>query len=281
MSSTVRSTLFDKIGPDHPMVSYLTGSTAFFASRSDPRWSYALHVPESYRGDRPLSLLVTVHGANRKAEKYRDLFSDFSEANDCLVLSPLFPMNTSDLNSVHNLKEIEFDGARFDQALLDMVEEVAEGWGLDARRFALFGFSAGGQFTHRFLMLHPERLAAVSVGAPGRLTRPDPAVSWPDGLGGVTERFGIVPDLAALKAVAVQTVVGGSDTDLSATAGRPDRPPAVVRTRVENAKLLYEDLRALGVDAEFALVPGVAHVTELVAPAVKEFLVRRFIGARN
>jgi pimeloyl-ACP methyl ester carboxylesterase len=238
-------------------------------------------VPTSYRGERPLSLLVTVHGANRTAEKYRDLFVDFSEANDCVVLAPLFPMSTADLTSVHNLKEIEFDGTRFDQALLDMVDEVAEGWGLDAQRFGLFGFSAGGQFAHRFLMLHPERLAAVSVGAPGRLTRPDQAIPWPDGLGGVAERFGITPDLAALEGVTVQTVVGGSDTELSATAGRLDQQPAVARTRVDNAKLLYEDLIALGVDAEFALVPGVEHVTELVAPAVKEFFLRRFIRSRD
>jgi len=272
-----RSSLIQEIGVDHPMVAYLTGSTAFFASRADPRWSYLLHVPEDYRGEEPLPLLVTVHGATRTAEKFRDLFVDFAEQHRCVVMAPMFPMNTSDLSSVHNLKEIDFDGTRFDRALLDMVDEVAEAWALDAERFGLFGFSAGGQFAHRFLMLHPDRLAAVSIGAPGRLTRPDLDVPWPDGLGGAAERFGITPSLEALKAVAVQTVVGGADTGFSATAGRPDQPPSQLRNRIDNARVLYEDLCALDVDAEFALVPGVGHDTPFVAPAVKEFMARRFI----
>ena len=34
------------------------------------------------------------------------------------------------------------------------------------QRFALFGYSGGGHFVHRFFMLHPQRLWALSIGAP-------------------------------------------------------------------------------------------------------------------
>ena len=48
---------------------------------------------------------------------------------------------------------------RFDLLLLAMVDEVERKYGIDARRFCLFGFSGGGQFVHRFYM--PASAAAV------------------------------------------------------------------------------------------------------------------------
>ena len=46
------------------------------------------------------------------------------------------------------------------------------------RRFLLHGFSGGGQFVHRFGYLHADRLAGLSIGAPGRITYLDPDRPW-------------------------------------------------------------------------------------------------------
>lgn len=73
---------------------------------------------------------------------------------------------------------------RYDSILLDMIDCVAAEWGsVDTRTFAIVGFSGGGQFVHRFFYLYPERVHAVSIGAPGRAT---PLVDkpWPEGIRG-------------------------------------------------------------------------------------------------
>jgi poly(3-hydroxybutyrate) depolymerase len=42
----------------------------------------------------------------------------------------------------------------------------------------LSGYSGGGQFVHRFMLVHPGRVARVAVGAAGWYTFPDPALDW-------------------------------------------------------------------------------------------------------
>jgi pimeloyl-ACP methyl ester carboxylesterase len=263
------------LASDDPMIPHMTGRTAFFACRADPRFSYCLYVPRGYRavGER-LPLLVSVHDAARTAETYRDVFADFAEQHRCVIMAPLFPINASDLDSVHNYKQIDYDGVRFDQLMLAMVEEVTDLWRLISGKFFLFGFSAGGQFAHRFAYLHPGRLAALSVGAAGWITRPDLALSWPAGLRGVEELFGVPPDLTDLAEVPVQFVVGGDDTVISLTAGPQTQDQGEVRNRVANARLLCEDFKAIGVPAELAVVPGATHNVRQVSPAVREFFSR-------
>ena len=272
--TTSRTRLAD-LPADHPMIAYLTGSTGFFSSAADLRFSYCLYVPRGYRAtSERLPLLVSVHGAGRDAERARDVFVGFAEEHQSVILAPLLPMTTTDLGSVHNYKQISSGGIRFDHVVLDMVAEVGEVWGLDVRRFLMFGFSAGGQFVHRFAYLHPDRLAALSVGAPGRITRPDPSVPWPDGLGGTAE-LNAAPDLIALSAVPVQLVVGECDTEISPTAGPAPADPAAARNRVENARLLHDDLVRGGVAAELMEVAGVGHDMLQVIPAVQEFFARQ------
>jgi pimeloyl-ACP methyl ester carboxylesterase len=83
-----------------------------------------------------------------------------------------FPAGIGDPNDLHNYKFIDYQGILFDLVLLAMFEKVAARWHIRTDRFALHGFSGGGQFAHRFLLLHPDRLHGVSIGAPGRVTLP-------------------------------------------------------------------------------------------------------------
>src|SRR5690606_1815600 len=111
------------------------------------------------------------------------------------------PAGIIDPHDLHNYKFIEYEGIRFDLALLSMVEEVSERYNVHSDRFYLHGFSGGGQFAHRFLYLHPERLAAVSIGAPGRITELDDSKKWWLGTGGMAERFGIEISIDAIREV--------------------------------------------------------------------------------
>jgi poly(3-hydroxybutyrate) depolymerase len=95
---------------------YRSGSTPFFASQGDQRFSYALHLPAAHRTtDVRLPLLVVVHGTARTAELYRDALAGFAERHGCVVLAPLFPAGVGDPEDLHNFKFLSYRDIRFDR----------------------------------------------------------------------------------------------------------------------------------------------------------------------
>ena len=259
---------------------YDTGFTPWMASRLDPRFALSLYVPQSLPRNRTAPLLVLVHGTTRR-DNFRDAFRDFAERTGTVLLAPLFPVGAAVPGDVHGYKWIEAHGVRFDLLLLDMIDQAAGIWPLAADRFALFGYSGGGQFAHRFLYLHPHRLAALSVGAPGNVTLPDPARAWPAGVGGLEARFGIGFDNDAVPAVPVHLVAGEADTEIWEIAKEPGEPvyiPGVndeSTNRIERLKRLQCELDRRGASTRFELVDGVAHDGPAVVPAVTLWLERR------
>lgn len=258
---------------------YDFGPTAIYASRSDPRFHYALYVPPAAADGAKVDLLVAIHGTGRTSFlEFRDGFSGFGRWNDVAVLCPVFPVGVLGDGARSGYKYMIEGDIRYDRVLLDMVDEVAERYRQDWRQFAMFGFSGGGHFTHRFAILHPQRLWAASIGAPGSVTRLDPTRDWWVGIRDLPERFGITFDAAALARVPVQMIVGNADLETWEITHRPggrfwmeganDAGP----TRPERLKALAESFRAAGVEVQFDLLPGVSHQRLATLPKVQDFL---------
>lgn len=261
---------------------YEFGATTFFASRIDPRFPYCLYVPKSYEeaGTTRYPLLALIHGTERGAQRYRDEFIDFAEARQCMVLAPLFPAGIDEPGELDNYKFIEYHGIRFDRVLLGMVAEIAERYRLAADRFLIHGFSGGGHFVHRFLYLHPQRLLAASIGAPGMVTLLNDAESWWVGTRDLARVFGSALDIDAMKAVAIQMIVGGEDKEtweITVPESSPRWMPRVNdcgKTRIDRLRALQASFAAKDIEARLDIVPGVAHEgwrPELLQ-AVKRFL---------
>ncbi len=251
---------------------YRTGPTPFFASRDDQRFSYCLYVPTAHKEAAPgarLPLVVLLHGTQRSPERYRDAYRAFAEHHGCVVLAPLFPAGIVVPGDLHGYKRLEAFGIRYDQLLLQIVDEAGEQYRVDTERFHLTGFSGGGQFAHRFAYVHPERLASVSIGAPGRVTRINDDVPWWLGTADLAEHFGSPLDLAALRKVRVQMMVGELDTATWEIA-----EPGVEaggETRVERLTTLRDNWAAHGIDVQFDVVPGLAHRGLLMTSTVQGF----------
>jgi len=255
------------------------GPTSFFACRYDQRFSYCMYVPEDYdeSGERVYPLLVVVHGSGRNAEGYRDRLEGFAEEHGCVVLAPLFPNGIIEPGEPNNYKEIRFHDIRYDRVLLAMVDEVAETYRVESERFMLYGYSGGGQFVHRFFYLHPERLRAVSIGAPGAVTLLDNSKPWWLGVADVEELFGVTLNVEAMRAVAVQMVVGGDDVesmdqfDRSRTMAGSESAGS---TRVERLATLRANFEAHGIAVEHQVVPGLRHENYRFLPVVTGFFGR-------
>ena len=166
-----------------------------------------------------------------------------------------------------------------------MVDEVADRYQVDAGRFLLFGFSGGGHFAHRFLYLHPERLLAASIGAPGAVTLLDPDRPWPAGVAGTEEEFGRTVDPSAVAAIPVHLVIGADDTDLTGITTDPGGPawiPGVNDAgvpRTQRLKALHTSLTNHHVPVTHQRIPATAHDANAIFPATQNFFAARLVQA--
>lgn len=278
MDSALASPLKEETGKkDRGRQIYDLGHTTVFASQSDPRFSYCLYVPPTVGQGDPPDVVVAMHGTGRAFMSYRDAFADFGRWNNCIILCPLFPVGVLGDGNRDGFKYMQEAGIRYDEVLLSIVKEVGERYGLDVDRFALFGYSGGGHFAHRFLMFHPDRLWAASVGAPGSVTLLDPSRDWWVGVRDVKERFGIEINREAMRRVPVQMIVGAADLETweitHREGGRHWMPGAndAGRTRPERLDSLRRSFEAEGIQVRFDLVPNVPHDGNRVVEHVQSF----------
>lgn len=260
------------------------GISPFWSCRQDSRFSYCSYLPQLPDGRGDLPLIVAVHGSYRVAEGYRNAFAGLAEKLGAVVLAPLFPCGIEGPEDTESYKFCVTPQTQFDHVLLAMIDELNQRLGgrLRADRFALFGYSGGGQFVHRFAYLHAARLAALSIGAPGNVTLMDPALPWWRGLGGLAELAGQPLALEALRALPVQLVIGDLDDGEEGVLTAPNSPHwmAGINEAGRNRRALMESLRrslkAGGVNARLDLVEGVAHDGFAVLDPVHTFLTEIF-----
>ncbi len=135
-------------------------------------------------------------------------------------------------------------GARADQALERLVEEVARETHARAGRVFLFGYSGGGQFVHRYVMAHPQRVAAAVVGSAGWYTFPDAERRYPRGIRTRGDLAGVRFEPDAFLRVPLLVTVGERDVERDASLRQSealDREQG--RNRVERAERWVEAMR--------------------------------------
>lgn len=253
-------------------------STPVIACKHDPRFSYCLYVPPTLgQGEEP-SLVVTMHGTGRGFVGYRDGFAEFARWNNCIILAPLFPIGVRGDGNRDGFKYMREGDIRYDLVLIKMIEEVVAHYGLKSDKFALFGYSGGGHFAHRFLMFHPQRLWAASIGAPGSVTLLDPTRDFWVGTRNVKELFGLEIDTAAMAKVPVQMIVGAADLETweitHKEGGRNWMPDAnhAGRNRPERLAALQKSFEEHGIAVRFDLVPNMPHDGPKALSRVQDFL---------
>jgi dienelactone hydrolase len=268
---------------------YDFGHTTVYASRHDQRFPYCAYVPQDYDedGSRSYPLAVIVHGTERGMLAYRDAFAHFAEANGVIVLCPLFPANICFPGDLSSYKMLRAGDLHYDAIMLDMIEEMRERYRIDGDRIMMYGFSGGGHFTHRFLYLHPERLLAASIGAPGVVTLLDFEHDFWVGVRDFEKVFGKPVDLEAMRRVAVQMVIGADDLETWEITITPNdalwMPGAELAgaTRNDRIRSLKSSLEKHGFAVQLDVEPGVAHDDRMLLKHVKDFFAQTLQKGRK
>ncbi|CAK4024062.1 Hypothetical predicted protein [Lecanosticta acicola] len=290
--------------PSHLLrAAYLIGKIPFRSCKTDPRVSYTLYVPEKYKKVHEalqrkdlahipprLPLVVNVHGTRRDATGCRDSLITFADAHGVAILAPLFPAAMDNPLDLDSYKFLRSQSLRSDAVMLDILNEVSHMFpGVATDPIILVGFSGGAQFAHRFMYLHPERIAAVAIAAPGSVTKLESRENWPEGIGNVDEVFpGQGVDLEGIRRIGdVRLSVGAEDRGqdeeqlelqrwLAERASRADSGSARRLTqpqnRLEILKELQVDWMENGIEAELIAVPDVGHSYQDLIPSIVDWL---------
>lgn len=268
---------------------YDFGHTTVYASRLDQRFPYCAYVPDDYDedGDKTYPLAVIVHGTERGMQAYRDAFADFAEENGVIVLCPLFPANICFPGDLSSYKMLRDGDLHYDAVMLDMIAEMQEKYRIAGDRVMMYGFSGGGHFTHRFLYLHPERLLAASIGAPGVVTLLDFDHDFWVGVRDFEKVFGKPVDVEAIRKVAVQMVIGGDDLETWEITITPDdawyMPGADLAgaNRNDRMRALKRSFEQHGIKVQHDIVPGITHDDHLLIGKVKDFFAQTLGAIRG
>jgi poly(3-hydroxybutyrate) depolymerase len=262
-------------------------SFVFADEKGDPTKAIAVftYLPKDVNAS-TAPIVFVLHGHSRTAKAYRDTWSAQADKYGFMVLAPLFDTEKWGDGQYSYTSVVGNDGAIRDSSkwsfsvIEHLFDAVKAATGNATSRYFIFGFSEGGQFVHRLVLLLPEaRYAKAVVGNPGWYTMPRFDISFPYGVGGspVTQ--------ASLKISLgrdVLVMLGDADTDPNAKDLR-NTPEALAQgaNRYARGQAFYKEAERRAREYKIPLawrlqvVPGVAHEPSKMSGSAAEFLMAR------
>jgi poly(3-hydroxybutyrate) depolymerase len=228
-------------------------------------------------------ILIVMHGVGRKAEEYRADWRNVVDSRNVLVLVPEFSEEQYPGSEGYALgNTVDPDGTPVPEdrwsfhvveALFDyVVREV----GSNARDYALFGHSAGGQFVHRFIEFMPTHRARIAVAAnAGWYTIPDDSITFPYGL----RKAPAAVDLHRVFDTNLVVLLGAEDIDSDAQSlRRSEGSDKQGENRLERGLNFYRSSRDIAAKKSISfrwrltVVPNISHshaeISAVAAPFV-------------
>ncbi len=106
--------------------------------RNDERSDYTLYVPEDYSPDKPMPLIIALHGGYGQGNEYIWTWLRPARSRGYVVLAPKSLDNTWDMSA----------DSTDTHSVLQMLSEVTSEYSVDPARIYLTGLSDGGIFTY-------------------------------------------------------------------------------------------------------------------------------------
>ena len=257
------------------------GEISAFQDTYGPYFLYRPTTPSD-----PPKTLVVIHGtpskdltAGETAFYYAEHWAPFAEEQGWLLIVPAF--NQADFSSRAGEITDALTGYRglfgkeiaADEWVTRLLRLGREALGWPEAPFLLYGHSAGGQYVGRFLVTHPDLVERAVISAAVTYPQPDPAVSWPYGMGplyseiiwedGTTDQVEITPDkekwLAATQ-VDLKVIVGLNDLEPQLSRpGQEGRVRLAIGQNWVDAMGTFAAENDLKSQITFEAIPGKGH----------------------
>ncbi len=241
--------------------------------------------PLHLEADRPI--VFVMHGVNRNAADYRDQWHELAKEHSFLLVVPEFSDRHFPGTESYNLGNVfDRDGKavsrpRWSYSVIEPVfDEVRRRFGMTARRYSLYGHSAGAQFVHRFIFHVPEaRVSQIVSANAGWYMMPDFEQDFPYGM----RRSAVTREnLAAALQLPVTILLGEEDADGDhPTLRRSPEAMAQGDHRLERGFSFFEEAESYALREkipfgwQLVTVPGAGHDNRLMAPEAIPYLLAR------
>jgi pimeloyl-ACP methyl ester carboxylesterase len=253
-----------------------------FTSQGNPDIKVFFAVPPRISAN--TKVLLVMAGRQRDADNYLDSWIDWAAKNNYLVLAPQFDANNWPEPLGYNFGNIATGNERKhtpnakDQWAFTLIEQIfvlaRVEFSLKAKKYDIFGHSAGGQLVHRFMLFMPENHVRLAVAAnPGFYTLPDLAAPFPYGLKNspveITQN-----DLLKWTKRKLILMRGTADTQRTENLRQTPEADAQGPNRFTRAAFMFEKIKALNPQTKWQMidVPGVAHDQKGMALAAQRVL---------
>lgn len=219
---------------------------------------YYYFVPADAGPDTPV--VVSVHGISLNAAEHMVRMRAVAERVGAAVIAPWF----SRQHYRGYQKLLCRDGTtRADQALLDILDDVATRHGIDTSKVFLSGFSGGGQFAHRFALFHADRVVACATCAAGWYTHPTTGLAFPRGTQCGSGPDGMNPHPDAAR-VPMHIFVGSRDDVIDPNLNMDEDIVALQGVgRLTRARAWQEAMKSArgrdGSEVSLTVLPGLNH----------------------
>ncbi|MGX8708546.1 MAG: hypothetical protein ACSW72_07320 [Bacteroidales bacterium] len=242
------------------------------------------HIPA---GDvRTMPVQVVMHGMGRNADGYRNHWAKLADQYGFIVLTPFFSEEAFPEIAYQqgNVKDESGSFVSKDEMTYPIISEIFHFFKDNslsrAKKYNIYGHSAGGQFVHRYLLFNdtPEVDLAVAANA-GWYTFPTDTIDYPYGIGDSAEKIGT--DVDAFYGKRMIVLLGDADTLRQSSLRQTPEADAQGLTRLERGETFFEfckeDAARRGVpfNWEKAYAPGVGHSDGKMAPDAARVLYGR------
>lgn len=263
---------------------FLRGTSSFvfneFAPLADKPTTVYYHVPEDITNN--TKIVMAFHGGSRNASETRDELIALADKNQVILMVPEFSSENFPGGDGYNLGNVFVDGDNpspstlndegewafsLIEPLFDYVKVLAVN---QTSTYHVYGFSAGGQFAHRFAFFKPNaRIDKLVAASSGWYTMPDDQVDFPYG---IKESPISTSSLPSIFSKQLTVLIGESDDNPNAGGLRRNASADVQGTnRLDRAIYFYNQSQDISSNIgatfnwQFVSLPNVSH--ELVETA--------------